>query len=199
MARTRGPLMATEASGTFGSTIAFYSDGRAGKFHRRPSTHTLSQSQHRYTIAALQRVVKMFNTQTVNAIATSLEDPQFWSGYVTQLVTRQQRSAWNKAAASWSVLQVNNQQAWNDDATIAQIRNAPITDPALDAITNGMAMFCTAHVLYSSDIITAPGLPQTDNADAWTIAITNVTELAPANALTLNGQVLTLAGQIITL
>jgi len=199
MARTRGPLMSTSASGTLGHTIAFYRDGRAGKFHRLPSTHTIAQSQHRYIVAALQRVVKVFNTQTIEAIANSISDPRAWSGYVTQLVTQQQRATWTAAAIEWSVLQAEEQQAWVDDATIARIQNAPIIDPMLNTINNGMALFCVAYALYSSGIVTAPDVPQADNADAWTIALTHVTELTPANALTLNGQVLTINNQTLTL
>ncbi len=199
MARARGPLMSEQASGTFQSAIVFHRDGRVMHAHRSPRTRTGAQGTHRQIVSALQAVVRVFRTEAIQAVRAVAPDPRSWSGYLTTLATQNGRAAWNSAAAAWSVLLEAQRDEWDDAAAVASIAPRALTYASEAAVSGGEALFAVAYVMYSNGILTAPGVPQGDNALDWLTALTTAEAGPPANALTLAGDVLTLAGDILTI
>jgi hypothetical protein len=199
MAKTIGPLMSTSASGTLHNAITF-TKGNVAHIPNNPGAQrTAQRGNDRQIFRAISQALTRCAPSVRAEIRTLIDPDPHWRAALTDRLSGAHHATWDAVAADWFDQLSTVRDEWQAIALAAgfdQVSLPYASDPAIDA---GLQMWQLAATLYAIGLNISSGPPDASNAQAWADYITDTISGPPANALTLDGQVLTLNGVTLTI
>jgi hypothetical protein len=201
MAKIQGPLFSDGASGPFGKVLDFTADGNVRHEAHLAPPISPGVALSRVIVKAINGVLKKISTPRRADLQLLFPDPQNWASAVTSHTIGHNRTNWEVDQQAYGGRGRPPLPGWTEAAEVLPLRDASITDTnhITYTITKGDALFHVCTGVWRCSVPHQPAQPDGTNAPAWLAWLFGYVPPIPDNAITLNGELLTLAGEILTL
>jgi len=189
-------IYALESRGQIAHQWIYTRAGDVRTYFKPAQPHTIAQGNTRTKFATVQRVITVMQPSTRADVRSIAANPPYWPAWLMKVTLGPKHAQWPIRLNEFANLTNPQQTAWDIAALLHGVDTVHVEYSDIGPIRPGLTLWVTARTLYNYGLNQSALTPGPTNAEDWASYVNSETYY---NAITIDGEIITLNAQQLTI